>query len=186
MVLKDQLEIYNQVGILVHARIFGANFFAQDRLSWAIWLYKDISFQGMVYVSQDTPYMTLFKASLEKKHWLAIDAWGADTSKIQHVYQPLIDHITKEVPEEYHNLYPFPVWKMSDRVARLSRCILLSEYLVQEWAEHFRGKSDEEIDAIAQSFRFDKCLHRDGLNKILMENASLAGHLPSADVGSGA
>lgn len=129
----------------------------------------------MVYVARDTPYMTLFKSFLAKKHRLAIDAWGADTSQVQHIYQPIIDHIQQEVSEEHQKLYPYPVWKLSDRVGRLTRNILLSEYLVQEWAEHFRGKSEEEIDAIAQSFQFEKCLHREGLNKILTENASLVG-----------
>ncbi|KAG2150454.1 glycoside hydrolase [Suillus clintonianus] len=153
-VLKDQLTIYNQ-----------------DRLSWSIWLYKDIGFQGMVYVSQGTPYMTLLKDFLAKKHRLAVDAWGADTAQVQHIYQPLIDHITKEIPQENQDLYPFPVWKLSDRVGRLSRNLLVTEYLVKEWAEHFRGKSEAELDELAKSFKFENCLRRDGLNKILMDNA---------------
>lgn len=117
--------------------------------------------------------MTLFKDFLAKKHRLAIDAWGADTSAVQHIYQPVIDHIKQEISEEFQKLYPYPVWKLEDRVGRLTRNILLSEFMVQEWAEHFRGKSAEEIDEIAGSFKFEKCLHRDGLNKILQENASL-------------
>jgi hypothetical protein len=105
--------------------------------------------------------------------FLAIDSWGADTSKIQHIYQPLIDHITQEIPNEFQALYPFPVWKVSDRVNRLARGILVAEYMVQEWAEHFRGNTEDELDMIAQSFKFENCLHRDGLNKILQANASL-------------
>ncbi|KAK7696394.1 Endo-1,4-beta-xylanase 5 [Cerrena zonata] len=155
-VLRDQLAIYNQ-----------------DRLSWSIWLYKDIGFQGMVHVSLDTPYMTLFKDFLAKKHRLAVDAWGADESWVRPKYQPLIDLINQEIPSEFQALYPAPVWKLSDRIGRLSRNILVSEFLVKEWAEHFRGKTEQEIDEIAQSFKFDKCLHRDGLNKILNENAQL-------------
>jgi aryl-phospho-beta-D-glucosidase BglC (GH1 family) len=155
-VLRDQLAIYNQ-----------------DRLSWSIWLYKDIGFQGMVYVSQETSYMVLLKDFLAKKHRLAVDAWGADTTQVQHIYQPLINHIAEEIPQENLNLYPFPVWKPSDRVGRLSRCILVAEYLVKEWAEHFRGKSEAELDEIAKSFKFENCLYRDGLNKILMDNAQM-------------
>lgn len=194
-VLKAQLCIYNKVSSIV--LVLGAMKSIrspQDRLSWAIWLYKDIGFQGMVYVPQETAYRTLFKDFLAKKHRLgeiyrdtfvslilftkllhilAVDAWGADTSKVQHIYQPLIDHLTQEIPEEFRQLYPFPVWKMSDRVGRLARNILVAEYLVQEWAEHFRGKSEEEIDAIARSFKFENCLHREELNRILQENASL-------------
>lgn len=127
----------------------------------------------MVYVSRDTPYMKLFDKFLAKKHRLAIDAWGADDTHIRDVYKPLTDLIVKEVPEEYRNIYPSPVWKFTDRIGRLSRNILVSEFLIKEWAEHFKGKSEEELDVIAQSFRFDKCLFRDGLNKVLRENASL-------------
>ncbi|CAL1702366.1 unnamed protein product [Somion occarium] len=157
-VLQDQLEIYNK-----------------DRLSWSIWLYKDIGFQGMVHVSLDTPYMTLFKDFLAKKHRLAVDAWGADETWVRPVYQPLINLINQEIPAKFQNLYPHPVWKLTDRIGRLSRIILISEFLVQEWAEHFRGKSEQELDEIARSFSFDNCLHRDGLNKILTENAQLVG-----------
>jgi hypothetical protein len=127
----------------------------------------------MVYVSLETPYMTLFKDFLAKKHRLAIDAWGTDTSAVQHIYQPLIDHIAQEFTEEHQHLYPWPVWKMSDRVGRLSRCILVAEYMVKEWAEHFKGFDEAKLDEIAQSFKFSNCLHRDELNKILTENASL-------------
>ncbi|TEB18768.1 glycoside hydrolase [Coprinellus micaceus] len=138
-VLEDQLKLYDQ-----------------DRLSWSIWLYKDIGFQGMTYVSLETKYMQLFEKFLAKKHRLAIDAWGADDTQVRHVYQPLIDHILEQV---------------QDRIARLSRNILVSEYLVKEWAEHFVGLSEAEIDEVAQSFKFDNCLRREGLNKVLMENA---------------
>ncbi|KAF9220576.1 hypothetical protein BS17DRAFT_803906 [Gyrodon lividus] len=57
-VLQDQLDIY-------------------DKLSWSIWLYKDI-FQGMAYVSRDTPYMNIFDKLLERKFRLAVDAWGTN------------------------------------------------------------------------------------------------------------
>jgi len=155
-VLKDQLSIYNK-----------------DRLSWSIWLYKDIGFQGMVHISLDTPYMTLFKDFLAKKHRLAIDAWGADTTHVESVYQPLIDLIEKEIAPEYRNLYPAPVWTLSGRVGRLARNILVSEFMVREWADHFRGKSDQEIIDIAKSFEFKNCLQRERLNTILQDNATL-------------
>lgn len=174
-VLKDQLAIYNEVSLSMRDSTIAIVTSRQDRLSWTIWLYKDIGFQGMVYVSRETPYMKLFKEFLAQKHRLALDAWGADDSQVRHVYQPLINLVTKEVPAEYQNLYPFPVWKLSDRVGRLSRNILVSEFFVKPWAEHFRGKSEKELDEIARSFSFDSCLHRDGLNKILTDNATLVG-----------
>lgn len=155
-VLKDQLEIYNK-----------------DRLSWSIWLYKDIGFQGMVYTPASTPYRTVFADFLAKKHRLAVDAWGADTTAVDAFYAPLIQHIEEEVPEKYQRLYPFPVWKMADRVGRLARNVLVAEYLVKEWADHFVGKSEAEIEELAGSFKFESCVQREELNKILGDNATL-------------
>ncbi|KAF7298865.1 Glycoside hydrolase family 5 protein [Mycena indigotica] len=155
-VLKSQLDLYNQ-----------------DRCSWSIWLYKDIGFQGMVHVATTTPYMTIFESFLAKKHRLATDAWGADDAQVRHIYQPLIQHILDEIPEPNRALYPHPIWRLSDRVTRLSRNILVAEYLVKEWADHFIGKSTEELDEIAASFKFEACNKREGLNKILTDNAKL-------------
>ncbi|KAJ3915583.1 glycoside hydrolase [Lentinula edodes] len=155
-VLKDQLSIYNK-----------------DRLSWSIWLYKDIGFQGMVYVSTKSAYMTKFADFLAKKHRLAVDAWGADVSAVQHVYQPLINHVLEEIPERFRDLYPAPVWKLSDRVGRLARNILVAEFLVNEWAAHFVGLDEAQLDELAKSFLFEECEKREGLNKILTDNATL-------------
>ena len=129
----------------------------------------------MVYVSLKTPYMTLLNDHLAKKHKLAADAWGADESFVKEYYEKLSELITtKVVPnEEDQRLYPWPVWNLQARIGRLSRNILVSEFLIKEWAEHFKGKSFEELDAIAQSFKFSNCHTRDGMNKVLQDNASL-------------
>ncbi|TFL00181.1 glycoside hydrolase family 5 protein [Pterulicium gracile] len=153
-VLKDQLDIYKK-----------------DKLSWSIWLYKDIGFQGMVHLSLDTPYMKLFADFLAKKHRLAVDAWGADDTHVQETYKPLQDLIKKEIPEQYQHLYPAPIWRLESRITRISRNILVAEFLVAEWADHFQGKSDAEIDEIAASFKFEHCLKREGLNKVLTDHA---------------
>jgi hypothetical protein len=117
--------------------------------------------------------MQLFKDFLAKKHRLATDAWGTDDSYVRSAYQPLIDLITKEIDENHRQIYPAPVWKFTDRVGRLARNILVAEFLVKEWADHFIGKSEAEIDAIAASFKFENCLKRDGLNAVLMAHAKL-------------
>ncbi|KIY68275.1 glycoside hydrolase family 5 protein [Cylindrobasidium torrendii FP15055 ss-10] len=154
-VLNDQLKLYGK-----------------DKLSWSIWLYKDIGFQGMVYVSPDTPYMKTFEEFLAKKHRLAADAWGADDKNVKDIYTPIIEHVKDMVSDESkRKLYP-PLWTVEGRVTRITRTILLAEYLVAEWAEIFRGMNDGDLERLAKSFHFDNCLKRDGLNKILRDNAS--------------
>lgn len=128
----------------------------------------------MVYISTSTPYMTRFADFLAKKHRLAVDAWGADDSSVRHIYKPLFDHIVEEIPAQFRNLYPHPVWKLSDRVSRVSRNILVSEFLIKEWAEHFVGLGEKELEELAASFKYDNCLKREGLNKSLTANAQAA------------
>ncbi|KAF9053006.1 glycoside hydrolase family 5 protein [Panaeolus papilionaceus] len=155
MVLKDQLEIYKQ-----------------DRLSWSIWLYKDIGFQGMVHVSRDTPYMKRFGEFLRRKHRLAVDAWGKDDKDVRHIYKPISDHIRQDVVQDKSKLllYP-PVWSVEERTTRLCRTMLVAEFLVMEWADLFKGLDKPELEELAQSFSFDNCLKREGLNAALRSHA---------------
>lgn len=126
----------------------------------------------MVHVSPSTPYIELFASFLQKKYRLAIDSWGADDKAVKFAYDPIVNLIKEAVPTEGDRcLYPYPVWSVEERVARLARCQLVSEFMVMEWAEHFRGMDEKELDVLAQSFKFENCLEREGLNKVLREHA---------------
>lgn len=127
----------------------------------------------MVYVSRSTPYMKLFNTFLEKKHRLAVDAWGKDDKDVKHIYEPIVRLIKGAVSEESKlKLYP-PLWSVEERVTRLTRTMLVAEFLVREWAEMFRGMDETALEELAKSFRFDNCEEREGLNKALRENAGL-------------
>lgn len=52
-------------------------------------------------------------------------------------------------------------------VFRGIRGITLAEYMIPEWAELFRGKSLEELDALAASWKFENCAGRERLNQML-------------------
>lgn len=59
--LSEQLRIYRE-----------------DRISWTIWLYKDIGVQGMVFTKPDSAWNTTFAESLQRKQKHALDFWGTD------------------------------------------------------------------------------------------------------------
>ncbi|KAG8699555.1 hypothetical protein FRC09_006548 [Ceratobasidium sp. 395] len=153
-VLKDQLELYD-----LH------------NISWSIWLYKDIGFQGMVYTSPQSPYITRLGPFLAKKKRLAADSWGADTSAVQSVFDPIEEWLTKEAPHIAHR-YP-PTWRVRKHAGRLVRNILLSEELTPEYASYFDGLSLQELDDMAASFKFENCVQRAGLNKVLRDHSHL-------------
>lgn len=118
--------------------------------------------------------MELFKSFLERKHRLAVDAWGRDDTNVKHIYAPIVALIQDSVADDkYLKLYP-PLWSVEERVTRLSRTILVAEFLVREWAEKFRGLDEVALEDLAKSFRIENCEKREGLNKALRENAGLA------------
>ncbi|EJU04713.1 cellulase [Dacryopinax primogenitus] len=152
-VLKDQLSLYDQ-----------------HKVSWSIWLYKDIGFQGMVYCAPDTPYMKRLDAFLQKKKRLAADAWGADTSTVKDVFDPLEAWFVKEVPH-IKQRYP-STWRPNNHIGRIMRNILLSEELIPEYAAYFDGLTNQQLDEMAASFKFENCMQREGLNLVLREHAA--------------
>jgi len=124
----------------------------------------------MVFVDAETPYMKLFSGFLKKKYRLAADAWGADDKFVKQIYDPIVGLIMENTQPEFQHLYP-PLWSVNERVSRISRTMLVAEYLVQEWAEKFRGMDEKALDELAQSFQFKSCRTREGLNEVLRENA---------------
>ncbi|KAK5658450.1 hypothetical protein OQA88_1839 [Cercophora sp. LCS_1] len=142
-----------------------------DQISWSIWLYKDIGFQGMVHASPDSAYIKLLQPFLAKKKRLGLDKWGRDDKEVAHIYAPVIEHFKQEIPEQWVNKRYPQVWKIEGHVHRVIRETLFSEIMCWEYASYFEGKSFEELDELAASFKLENCVRRDGLNEILRRDA---------------
>ena len=152
--LEEQLTIYNE-----------------SQVSWSIWLYKDIGYQGMTYLSPDTAYMELIAPFLAKKKKLGLDFWGSvDKSAVAHVYEPFVKALRDMVPEHLRGKRYPPQWNFDRHVERSVRECLLSEYLGWEMAELFAGKSMEDLDSLAASFKLENCVLRKELNAVLRDN----------------
>ena len=146
-ILRDQLEIYARHGV-----------------NWAIWTYKDMGLQGVVYAAPDSPWTERIRPITEKKARLGVDAWGGTDAEIRHIMGPLEELFAKEYPD----YDPFPFGSKRE-IELLVRNILLAEPLLPEYAELFRGMGEDEIDAMMRSFRFENCVKREGLAGILSE-----------------
>ena len=144
-ILKDQLAYYDKY-----------------KASWCIWLYKDMGLQAILHQKEETPYMQLVSAFLEKKNRLGADAWGATDKNIRQIIDPINELFQKEFPD----YYPYPSGQPR-QIGRLVRNILIAEALIPEYCNLFRDKTDEEIIALAQSFSFDNSVKRERLEDIL-------------------
>jgi len=146
-VLKDQLAYYDKY-----------------KVSWCIWLYKDLGLQAIIHQKEDTPYMKLVSSFLKKKDSLGADAWGSSDKNIRQVMEPIEELFKKEFPD--YNPYPSG---QERHIALLVRHILIAEALVPEYCNLFKGLSDEELISIAHSFRFENYVKRQRLENILTD-----------------
>ncbi|MCJ1309532.1 hypothetical protein MMC25_003192 [Agyrium rufum] len=153
--LSEQLSIYDKY-----------------QIHWSIWLYKDIGVQGMVHTSPDSKWNKLIQPFLEKKRYLQLDAWGKYPSKdAEEALNPLVEWIDKQAPNA-KDQYPTP-WATERHVLRSVIQTFFARCFSDEFAEQFRGKTKEELDALAHSFHFDECVQREGLNKAMREHATV-------------
>lgn len=144
-ILKDQLAYYNKY-----------------KVSWCIWLYKDMGLQAIMHQNASTPYMKLVSAFLAKKDSLGANAWGSTDKNIRQVIAPLEELFKKEFPE----YDPYPKGQKG-QIDLLVRHILIADALVPEYCNLFKGLSDEQLTALAQSFRYEHCVKRTRLEDIL-------------------
>jgi hypothetical protein len=144
-VLKDQLSYYKKY-----------------KVSWCIWLYKDMGLQAIMHQNDSTPYMKLVSKFLLRKDSLGSDAWGSTDKNIRQVMQPLEDLFKKEFP----NYDPYPRGQQRE-IALLVRNILIAEALLPEYIDLFKGLTDEQLIALAESFRFENYVKRKRLEDIL-------------------
>ncbi|MEE6262505.1 glycoside hydrolase family 5 protein [Plantactinospora sonchi] len=143
--LRDQLEIY-----------------AEHGASWALWTYKDVGLQGLVYADPDSPYLRRIAPVLAKKQRLGADSWGGVDREVRHILDP----IEALFDEEFPDFNPYP-WGRKAWVNLLVRNILLAEPLVKDFGRAFEGVTPEEAETLAGSFAFDACVRREPLAETL-------------------
>jgi hypothetical protein len=147
--LKDQLEIYKR---------YQAN--------WALWTYKDIGLQGVVYTAPNSLWLERIRRVLEKKARFGVDAWGGRDTDVRHILEPIEQTFAAEFPR--YDPFPFGVKR---HINQLVRHILLAEPLVEEFGELFRGVTEQDIDALMRSFQFKNCVQRTELAQLLASYA---------------
>jgi hypothetical protein len=159
-VLRDQLALYKQ----------GDPSGDGYPISWSIWLYKDIGYQGLTYVDPDSKFYKILGSYLLDKKRLGLDRWGADIApEFAKLYDDLENHFKEVIPEKYHKaLYPHS-WTFKDYLSRVSRDMLLSQYFQHVYAEILAGLTLDELDELAGCFKIENVKKREELNAILRE-----------------
>ncbi|ATZ55979.1 hypothetical protein BCIN_12g05220 [Botrytis cinerea B05.10] len=162
-------EINNQRYSLLGAQL---QIYDKYQIPWCIWLYKDLGLQGMVTASSSSPYNSLTSSFVEKKRALQLDLWGPPASdSLNKVLDPLVNWIEENAPKAKEQ-YPTP-WGTHRQLLRgVVQTYVVSSF-ADEFAELFRGLGEDELDALAGSWKFENCMRREGLNKVLSDFAEV-------------
>ncbi|KAI1455854.1 glycoside hydrolase superfamily [Annulohypoxylon moriforme] len=141
--------------------------YTSEGIAWSIWAYKDINVMGLMYVPQDSAWIKLLGPIIRKKRELAVDSWAYDDAHLQPgLFEPLHKWFEDNVPAQHSKKYPWQ-WRMHMHVFRGIRGITMAEYMIPEWADYFRGKTFEELDELAASWKYENCCQRERLNQLL-------------------
>ena len=142
---RDQIDLFERYGA-----------------SWAIWTYKDIGLQGLVYVDPHSPYTQQLGDTLRKKERLGTDNWGGTHAELSEVLRTIDGTLAGEFPDRA-TLPWDPHWQNR----RLVRNILFAEALIPETAARFADLDAKDIDRVMRSFAFENCIKREGLARVL-------------------
>lgn len=142
------------------------------KIHWSIWVYKDIGLQGMIYTDPESRWNKRIQSFLNKKSGLWLDKWGhRPAAGPEAALKPLVDWIDSVSPTA-KDTYPTP-WNTEMHVMRHVLNTFLAASFADEFAALFEGMDETELEELAKSFHFDKCVQRSGLNEILKAHAHL-------------
>jgi endoglucanase len=151
--LADQLDVYRRHGA-----------------GWAIWAYKDVGGQGLVYAAPDSPWRERVRDVMAKKSRLGVDHWGSLDTGIRHIMTPIEETFAREYP----GFEPFPFGQES-WIMTLVRNILLAEPMLDDFGRCFADVTrGETVWELADSFRLENCAVRGRLAEILIAGARQA------------
>ena len=150
------------------------------RASWALWTYKDIGLQGArvrrpgLRLRATHPARAREEGPAGRRQPGAPRTRGCGTSwsRSRSIFA-----------EEFPGFDPFP-WGSQRLGPTLVRHILLAEPMVADFGRCFEGLSPDEAEALADSFRLDRCVQRRRLVEILRARRE-TGTPASLGVGSG-
>jgi hypothetical protein len=109
---------------------------------WTIWTYEDIGMMGTVYANPSSAWMKRMQRTNVIKKKLG-----------------LVRRATKSAELPYEQL------KLT--LNNTLSVVVLADFLLPFYASQFKDMSSDEIEHMMQSFRWEKCVRRDGLEQIL-------------------
>jgi endoglucanase len=146
-VLWDQLSIYEQHGA-----------------SWTIWTYKDVGVQGLMQIAPDSAWLRLLGPTIERTRRLGALYWGVPPDVARAAYPD----VHALVEREFGSLPWYP-WGPGREVGAVVGENLIAGFLAAGLEPLFKDLDDTDLEALADSFRFERCVEYSELTDRLVE-----------------
>ncbi len=148
--MDDQLDIFNQNGA-----------------HWTTWTYKDVGVMGWAMLSPESEYMQMIAPALKAKYELYSDFWmrWLPATPAVEAISRLADVVESAVADP-------DIDKLANRnyLTQAALSGYVGNFLQPYYARCFHGMSEERIDQVLQSFKFENCNRNEGLLKVLQRN----------------
>jgi len=137
---------------------------------WTIWTYKDIGMMGTVYTNPDSAWMKRIQRTNAIKRKLGLDGWepfAQDSAFMRTTVRSIVDVVRRATKSA-----KLPYEQLKLTLNNTLSVVVLSEFLLPFYASQFKGMSSDELEHMMQSFRWENCIRRDGLEQVLRNHLS--------------
>jgi endoglucanase len=132
---------------------------------WTIWTYKDIGMMGTLYANPGSPWMNRIQRMNAMKKKLGLDGWepfAQESIFMRRTVGRIVDEIRRAT-----NNAELPYQQLKLTLSNTLSVVVLADFLLPFYASQFKDMSFDEIERVMQSFRWDECVRRYGLEQIL-------------------
>jgi len=132
------------------------------------WTYKDIGVMGLVTVAPESPWMVATRQGRDHKRLLSTDCFAMDRGDVRIQVDHLLETVGSLVGRDCLDLD-----RLRSRLYRAVFGVVLSEALLPSYAAAFKGLDQITLEGLADSFRFERCVPRREVAKLLAKTFRL-------------
>jgi hypothetical protein len=132
---------------------------------WTIWTYKDIGMMGTVYVNPSSAWIKRIRRTNVIKKKLGLDGWepfAQESIFMRTTVKKIVDGVRRATKNA-----ELPYKQLKLTLNNTLSVVVLADFLLPFYASQFKDMSSDEIEHMMQSFRWEKCVRRDGLEQVL-------------------
>ena len=136
---------------------------------WTTWTYKDIGVMSWVYLNPESEYMQAVKFFLKNKEDLGTDFWfsGLPITPAKQLIRDLAGCIEEALVSADINPKENQLF-----LQQAVSSIYISQLMQPEYAQVFKGMSENQLDHVLESFALKNCIQHQGVLDVVRKHSA--------------